>query len=84
MIRVEDVEALLPQTQCRQCGFTRCRAYAEAIAAKEAPINRCPTGGARTIGRLADLLGIEPPPLDPEYGREMASTHQSSLLSLKI
>ena len=71
MIRVELVEDLLPQTQCRQCGFPGCRAYAEAIAKGEAPINRCPTGGARTIGRLAELLGTEPLPLDPEYGREM-------------
>ena len=47
------------------------RAYAEAIAKGEAPINRCPTGGARTIGRLAELLGTEPLPLDPEYGHEM-------------
>ena len=71
MIRVELVEDLLPQTQCRQCGFPGCRAYAEAIAKGEAPINRCPTGGARTIGRLAELLGTEPLPLDPEYGHEM-------------
>ena len=71
MIRVELVEDLLPQTQCRQCGFPGCRAYAEAIAAGEALINRCPTGGARTIGRLAELLGTAPLPLDPEYGREM-------------
>lgn len=71
MIDARLVEDLLPQTQCRQCGFSGCRAYAEAIASGEAPINRCPTGGARTIGRLAALLKTEPLPLDPDYGREM-------------
>ena len=59
------IDALLPQTQCRLCGFTGCRPYAEAIAAGTAEINRCPPGGADTIHRLAELLGRDPVPLDP-------------------
>lgn len=68
---VETVNDLLPQTQCRQCGFSGCRAYAEAMVAGTAPINRCPTGGARTIAKLAAHFGTEILPLDPDYGREM-------------
>jgi electron transport complex protein RnfB len=67
---VEKVDALLPQTQCGQCGFAGCRPYAEAIAGGEADINRCPPGGEATIGALADLLGRDPKPLDPERGVE--------------
>ncbi|MDX9874620.1 MAG: RnfABCDGE type electron transport complex subunit B, partial [Spongiibacteraceae bacterium] len=29
---VDDIENLLPQTQCGQCGYPGCRPYAEAIA----------------------------------------------------
>lgn len=71
MITVEDIDALLPQTQCRQCGFEGCRAYAEAIAKGLAPINRCAPGGRRGIEKLARLLGVEPLELDPEYGSEV-------------
>jgi len=65
---VEQVDAILPQTQCGQCGFAGCRPYAEAIAAEEADINRCPPGGETTIVALAELLGREAKPLDPEQG----------------
>lgn len=65
---VDQVDAILPQTQCGQCGFAGCRPYAEAIAAGEADINRCPPGGEATIMALADLLGRDPKPLDEEHG----------------
>lgn len=67
---VDKIDQLLPQTQCAQCGFPGCRPYAEAIAAGEADINRCPPGGEATILLLADLLDLEPKPLDPERGEE--------------
>jgi len=67
---VDRIDQLLPQTQCGQCGFPGCRPYAEAIAAGEADINRCPPGGEATILLLADLLDREPKPLDPETGEE--------------
>ncbi|BCD97994.1 electron transport complex subunit RsxB [Marinagarivorans cellulosilyticus] len=64
---VEQVDALLPQTQCGQCGHPGCRPYAQAIVAGEA-INHCPPGGQSTINNLADLLGVEAPSLDEEHG----------------
>lgn len=68
------IDALLPQTQCEQCGFHGCRPYAEAIACGDAEINQCPPGGAAGIRKLADLLGREPLPLNPEHGVEKART----------
>lgn len=59
----EQVNALLPQTQCGQCGYPGCKPYAEAIAAGD-KINKCPPGGEATIRALADLLDLEPEPLD--------------------
>lgn len=66
----ERIDELLPQTQCGQCGYAGCRPYATAIARGEADINRCPPGGEGTIRVLADLLGLDPKPLDPEQGPE--------------
>ena len=54
---VDRIDALLPQTQCAQCGYPGCRPYAAAIAAGKAPINLCPPGGEQTVRRLAELLG---------------------------
>ena len=65
---VERIDALLPQTQCGQCGFPGCRPYAEAIASGTADINQCPPGGEAGVRALADLLGREPLALDPGYG----------------
>ena len=54
---VEQVEALLPQTQCGQCGYPGCRPYAEAIAAGD-KVNKCPPGGTATMEKLAQLMGV--------------------------
>jgi electron transport complex protein RnfB len=64
------IDAALPQTQCTRCGYPDCRRYAQAIAAGEADINRCPPGGAEGIIRLAAITGREPLPLDPARGSE--------------
>ena len=65
------IDDLLPQTECRQCGFDGCAAYAQAVADGLAPINRCAPGGARGIAELAKATGLPVVALDPEYGTEM-------------
>ena len=70
---VEAVLALLPQTQCRRCGYDDCRGYAEAIADEGAAVNRCPPGGAEGIDRLARLTGKPALPLDPSCGARSAA-----------
>ena len=62
------IDALLPQTQCTRCGYAACRPYAEAIAAGEAEINRCPPGGPETIVALAALAAKPALSLDPACG----------------
>ena len=65
---VDTVNALLPQTQCRRCGFDACRPYAEALVRGGTDINRCPPGGEATVATLAGALGRPVVPLDPARG----------------
>jgi Na+-translocating ferredoxin:NAD+ oxidoreductase subunit B len=66
----EEIDALLPQTQCTRCGYAGCLPYAQAIECGEAEINQCPPGGAATIKLLARALHREPLPLNPANGVE--------------
>ncbi len=82
MVTADEVDALLPQTQCTRCGYGGCRPYAEAIVSGAAPLNQCPPGGAVTIAALAALLerpalalnpanGLEGPPLVAQIDEEV-------------
>ena len=62
------LDALLPQTQCTQCGYGGCRPYAEAMADGAAPANQCPPGGDAVAADLARVLGHDARPLDPARG----------------
>jgi len=66
----EQLDAILPQTQCTKCGFAGCRPYAEAIATGDAEINQCPPGGAAGIAKLAHVTGRAVLPLNPANGGE--------------
>ncbi len=75
---IDQLEDILPQTQCTKCGYPECRGYAEAMASGEALPNRCPPGGIEGIKRLSKILiSIYPqdafdlhPTIDPECGIE--------------
>jgi len=64
----DQIDAVLPQTQCTQCGYRGCRPYAEAIARGDADINQCPPGGDAGVRALARVMGIKPKPLNPAHG----------------
>lgn len=70
-LKIDAIDALLPQTQCTQCGYQGCRPYAEAIATREAPINRCPPGGDAGIHALAALLDRPLMALDADCGTHL-------------
>ena len=73
-VAVDAVDALLPQTQCRRCGYPACRPYAEALVAGETDINRCPPGGDAVILELSRLLGVAAMPLDRSCGEHLPRT----------
>ncbi len=70
LLLADQIDALLPQTQCTQCGYQGCKPYAQAISENKAEINQCPPGGALGIAKLASLLGIDEKPLNPDFGTE--------------
>lgn len=73
MASVKAIDALLPQTQCGECGFGGCLPYAEALFQGRAPINYCPPGGIKTLKALGELLNIDPKP----YLEEMKANTRS-------
>lgn len=66
---VDLIDAVLPQTQCTQCGYEGCRPYAQAIAQDSEAINRCPPGGQEGVRALAALLSCPEPALDTTCGQ---------------
>ena len=62
MITASAIDALLPQTQCGECGYPGCMPYAQALAVGLAPIDRCPPGGVATVKALGQLLNVDPAP----------------------
>ncbi len=68
---VDQLDALLPQTQCGQCGYPGCKPYAQAVADGEA-INKCAPGGEDTIKKIAALLGVDFEPLDEDHEQDSA------------
>jgi electron transport complex protein RnfB len=62
MKTVDEIDQLLPQTQCGLCEYDGCRPYAEAMINSGEAINRCPPGGVETLVKLGEALGINPSP----------------------
>jgi Na+-translocating ferredoxin:NAD+ oxidoreductase subunit B len=54
----DEIEALLPGSNCGQCGFPGCAGAATAIASGEAAITCCPPGGKALATALAEKLGV--------------------------
>lgn len=54
-MKADTIDKVLPQTQCKECGFNGCAPYAEAIADGTADIDLCPPGGVETLISLASI-----------------------------
>ncbi len=80
MKAVQDIDALLPQTQCGECGYPGCLPYAEAIASGQATIDRCPPGGVSTLNALGQLLHID---TSPYLAKVAASTRPAQLAYIR-
>lgn len=61
------LDDLLPQHQCRRCGYPSCPDFADAIARGRCRPNRCDPGGSRVLKDLNRLTGGTDGQLDPAY-----------------
>lgn len=56
------IDTLLPQTQCRECGYPDCKSYATALTQNEKNIGLCAPGGVKTLKEIAVVLERDPEP----------------------
>ncbi|MBF0423142.1 MAG: electron transport complex subunit RsxB [Magnetococcales bacterium] len=71
--QVDNLTALLPATNCGNCGYPGCRPYAEAIAEQgETNIGLCAPGGVEVMEKIASLLGVEPVEMEVDPGPKVA------------
>jgi Na+-translocating ferredoxin:NAD+ oxidoreductase subunit B len=54
-----EIVAMMPGSQCGQCGFPGCAAAAAALAAGSAKPTLCPPGGRALAAALAARLGVD-------------------------
>jgi RnfABCDGE-type electron transport complex B subunit len=57
--RVEKVAELLPQANCGGCGYSGCRAFAEAVVHGDVEVSGCPVGGEEVAKQIAETLGVK-------------------------
>jgi len=56
--RIERALDALPGVNCSACGYSGCRAYAEAVVGGQ-EVTLCTAGGLDVAGALAELMGVE-------------------------
>ncbi|MBF0176989.1 MAG: electron transport complex subunit RsxB [Magnetococcales bacterium] len=79
--KVDGLTALLPATNCGNCGFPGCRPYAEAIATEQASsIGLCTPGGVAVMEKIAAMLGVEPVEMDVDSGPKVAFVREEDCI----
>jgi Na+-translocating ferredoxin:NAD+ oxidoreductase RNF subunit RnfB len=64
--RIDEIEEVLPATNCGGCGQPGCRAFAEALTqAADISDMHCPVGGNDVMKQVGQILGVEVKEKDP-------------------
>ena len=66
-----EIDKILPQTQCRKCTYPDCMSYAKAIVKGEKH-NKCITGGQETVKKLSKIIHKKEIQLDTSLGKEQS------------
>jgi Na+-translocating ferredoxin:NAD+ oxidoreductase RNF subunit RnfB len=67
--RIDEVDALLPKSNCGACGFAGCRNFAERLVAGEEVPARCTVSGPAHIAAIASMLGVDVGAVDKRVAR---------------
>lgn len=65
--RQEAVRSCLAGANCGGCGYPGCDGYAAAVAAGDAPANKCVAGGAETAAKIAEIMGVSAETAEKKY-----------------
>ncbi|MEW8508209.1 MAG: RnfABCDGE type electron transport complex subunit B [Candidatus Thiodiazotropha sp.] len=57
--RIDEIESMLPATNCGACGNAGCRPFAEALISGEVAPAQCTVSSADAINEIADYLGVD-------------------------
>ncbi len=57
--KAEAIKDCLPGANCGGCGYSGCDAYAAAVSAGDAPVNKCSVGGAEAASKIAQIMGVD-------------------------
>lgn len=57
--KAEAIKECLPGANCGGCGYSGCDAYAAAVSAGDAPVNKCSVGGAGAASKIAQIMGVD-------------------------
>ncbi|MBF0610095.1 MAG: electron transport complex subunit RsxB [Magnetococcales bacterium] len=77
---VAQLEGVLPGTNCGNCGFPGCSAYAQAMADGAADVNLCTPGGKTTMEEVAMVLGVEPKGMNDDAGPQVAYVDEAACI----
>ena len=78
--RAEKISAVLPGANCGSCGYAGCGAYAEAVAAGNAPVNACTVGKSAVAEKIADIMGVEAGEVQECVARVMCAGDRASVV----
>ena len=57
--RIDELESMLPATNCGACGNAGCRPFAEDLIAGKVSPAQCTVSSAEAISEIADYLGVD-------------------------
>lgn len=57
--KAEAIKECLPGANCGGCGYSGCDAYAAAVSAGDAPVNKCSVGGAEAASKIAQIMEVD-------------------------
>lgn len=57
--RIDQVEELLPHSNCGACGTPGCRSFAEALVSGQVQPSQCTVNSSEQAGQIAEFLGVE-------------------------
>ena len=80
---VDEIESMLPQTQCAQCGYPGCRPYANSITQGES-IDLCLPGGPETQRKLSTLMQRIPTTNLPEQKEVVALIDEKNCIGCTL